>query len=118
MSFDSGSLKLRCALGFGLNGSRPSRAGRGFLPCASSSARRALSRANASASSACLPLADHGQPLLATLQLLRQLTAAAVRAEALVLGGIDALNSLEQRSDVLAQGGDLCFQLQLLLDPS
>ena len=40
MIFDSGSVKLRCAVGLGANGSRPSRGARGFLPCALSSARR------------------------------------------------------------------------------
>ena len=33
MIFDSGSVKLRCAVGFGANGSRPSRVCPGFLPC-------------------------------------------------------------------------------------
>ena len=54
MILDSGSVKLRCAVGFGVNGSRPSRGARGFLPCASSSARRAVSASRASASNACL----------------------------------------------------------------
>src|SRR3972149_4883157 len=39
MILESGSVKLRCALGLGAYGSRPLGGRRGFLPCASSSAR-------------------------------------------------------------------------------
>jgi len=52
MIFDSGSVKFRCAVGFGANGSRPSRGRRVFLPCALSSARRARSRSAACSSKA------------------------------------------------------------------
>jgi len=47
MIFDSGSVKLRCAFAFGLNGSRPFGGLRGVLLSLSSSARRAVSAAAA-----------------------------------------------------------------------
>ncbi len=101
MIFDSGSVKFRCAVGLGANGSRPSRGARGFLPCASSSARRAVSRLARLGLERLLGLADLRQPLLATLKLLRQLIAATVRPEALILLRIDPLGLREQRVHVL-----------------
>src|SRR3989304_5723771 len=44
MILESGSVKLRCALGLGAYGSRPFGGRRGFLPCAASSARRPAPR--------------------------------------------------------------------------
>ena len=117
MIFDSGSVKLRCAVGFGLNGSRPSRGGRGVLPCASSSARaRRLALARLGLKR--LPWPPGSSPAAPR-------DAAAPRAAHRRDGPARSARpprrracsaSREQRRDVRAQRRDLRLQLRLLLD--
>src|SRR5450755_3267972 len=138
MIFDSGSVKFRCAVGLGANGSRPSRGARGLLALRLKlSAPRGLRLARLSLKcllrlfdlrqtllatlkllglERLLRLLDLRQTLLATLQLLGQLIAAAIRAEALILLRVDLLGLGKQRRDVRSDRSDLSLKLGLLLD--
>ena len=107
MILDSGSVKFRCAEGFGLNGSRPSRGGRGLRPSASSSARRAVSRSLASPSSACLASRIASSRPLRSRSRSGQLIAAPVGPVQRVLPGVDPLGLLEPAPHVAARHLDL-----------
>ena len=112
MILDSGSVKLRCATRFGLNGSRRSVAGEACAPRFQLGSTGGLGRARLLLQRL-LRLPDFRQRLRTALQLLRQLVPARIRAVALVLFRIDRFCLLQQRAYVRAQDGELRLQPRL-----
>src|SRR6266545_5886496 len=110
---DSGSVKLRCALGLGANASRPPGGWRGVLPSRSSSARRAVSAALAS--SACLASRIFSRRV-SRRRSRSGSSSPRLSTERLVLLGIDTLRVGQDRVDLLAQRPNLLRELGLLLD--
>jgi hypothetical protein len=112
MILDSGSVKLRCAVGLGLPTRRLARraALRLHLGPPPGLTLKSLDFQGR------FRVLDDRETLLATLQLRGQLIPAVVRTEALVLDRVGLLSVAEQPVDVRLQRRDLRLELRLLAD--